>query len=137
MPSPTKIPIKISGALGRFFTTNLRCGCIKTNATENNAKYSIYGVKIAVRSAIANKKQYDGFGLFSPCIFDPSQSSKVGQNTIMISGVPLPAKNKNGVESTTREDARSDTLFLNQRFKSNISSTPSNNPMIILGNLIA
>lgn len=55
----------------------------------------------------------------------------------MISGVPLPAKNRNGVESTTRQDASSDTLLLNQRFRSKIRKKPSSKPIKILGNLIA
>ncbi len=55
----------------------------------------------------------------------------------MISGVPEPAKNKKGVDKTTKHDARSDTLLLNQRFNSKISKSPSSNPIRILGNLIA
>ena len=97
----------------------------------------MYGVKIAKRSAIAKSSEYIGLGRFSPWIFEPSQSSSVGQKTIIISGVPEPAKNKNGVERITKQEASNDTLLLNQRFRSKIKRKPSNRPIKILGNLIA
>ena len=129
-------PVKISGSLGRFRTTNRRCGCKDTKITQNAAKYNMYGVNIASAIEIANKNEYIGLGRFSPWIFEPSQRSSVGQNTSIIRGVPLPAKNKNGVDSTTRQDARSDTLFLNQRLRRSISKIPSTSPIIMLGSLI-
>ena len=54
-----------------------------------------------------------------------------------MSGVPFPARNKNGVDKTTRIDARRDTLLLNQRFNRRIKRSPSAKPTMILGNLIA
>ena len=92
---------------------------------------------MAASSATAKMKLYIGFGRFSPWIFEPSHSKSVGQNTIMINGVPEPAKNKNGVESTTSPDASKETLFLNQRFSRSINKKPSIKPIIILGSLIA
>ena len=74
---------------------------------------------------------------FLPLILEPSQSSNVGQKTNMISGVPLPARKRNGADKTVSTEAIIATLFLNQRFKSKIKSTPSNKPMIMLGSLIA
>lgn len=97
----------------------------------------MYGVKIESSIATANNNEYIGFGLFSPWIFDPSQSKSVGQNTIIMSGVPFPARNKNGVDKTTRQDARSDTLLLNQRLSRRISSKPRIRPTKILGSFIA
>lgn len=96
----------------------------------------MYGVKIAITIVIENRNEYIGFGRLSPWILDPNQSSKVGQNTNMIRGVPEPAKNRNGVESTTKHEASSETLFLNHRFSSKIKRIPSSNPIIILGSLI-
>lgn len=127
----------MSGSFGKSLITKRRCGCTNTNNTQNIAKYIIYGVKIDKSIAIANKKQYAGRGRFSPCIFDPSHSNKVGQNTIIISGVPLPAKNRNGVDNTIKHDASSDTLLLNQRLSSRINSNPNSRPMIMLGSFIA
>ena len=86
---------------------------------------------------MVNINEYDGFGRFSPSILEPSHNNNVGQNTIIISGVPDPAKNKNGVDSTIKHDASKDTLLLNQRLSSNISKNPSSSPMIMLGNFIA
>lgn len=80
-------------------------------------------------------KLYIGLGRFSPWILDPSHNNSVGQNTSMISGVPLPARNRNGVERMMRQDANKDTLFLNHRFKSRISRKPSRSPTKMLGNL--
>ena len=68
---------------------------------------------------------------------EPSQSKSVGQNTSIINGVPEPAKYKNGVDRTIKNDARSDTLFLNQRFKRRINRKPRSRPMMILGSLMA
>ena len=128
---------KESGSFGKPFNTNLKCGCSNTNITQNTAKYIIYGVKIESSIIIANKKQYIGLGLFSPWILEPSQSNSVGQNTSMISGVPLPAKNRNGVDSIIKHDARSDTLLLNHRFSRSINKKPKSNPMMMLGSLMA
>ena len=86
--------------------------------------------------AIVNTKQYIGFGLFSPCILDPSHNSNVGQNTNMINGVPEPAKNKKGVDNTIKQEASNDTLLLNQRLSRSINNKPRNKPIIILGNFI-
>ena len=72
MITSAAIPMKIianvtkSGNFGKLFNTNLRCGCNKTKTTQNTAKYSMKGVKIASAIAIANKKEYIGFGRFSP-----------------------------------------------------------------------
>lgn len=101
------------------------------------AKYIIYGVKIEKKRQIAKMKQYDGFGRFSPCIFEPSQSNKVGQNTNIISGVPEPAKNKNSVDKTIKHEVKSETLVLNQRLRSSIKKSPKQSPTKILGSLIA
>ena len=68
---------------------------------------------------------------------EPSQSNRTGQKTIIINGVPEPARKRNGVESVIKIDAKSETLFLNQRFKIKIKSNPSNNPIMMLGNLMA
>lgn len=76
-------------------------------------------------------------GKVLPWILEPSQSKTVGQKTSIISGVPEPARYKNGAESTVRIEAIKATLFLNQRFKSKIKNNPSKMPIIILGNLIA
>jgi hypothetical protein len=54
-----------------------------------------------------------------------------------MSGVPFPARNKNGVDKTTRQDARSDTLLLNHLLSNSIKSSPKIRPTIILGSLIA
>ena len=126
----------MSGSFGKLFITNLRWGCINTNNIQNTAKYIIYGVKIDNSIANAKAKQYIGLGRFSPWIFDPNQSKSVGQNTSMISGVPDPAKNKNGVDKTIRHDANKDTLLLNQRLSNNINKNPSSSPTKILGNFI-
>ena len=93
------------------------------------------GVKIERSIAIAKIKLYEGFGLFSPCILDPSHSNKVGQNTTIIRGVPDPAKNKKGVERMIKHDDKRETLLLNHRFKRRISINPNNNPTMILGSL--
>ena len=44
IPPRISSAIKTSGTLGKLFTINLRCGCRKTNNTQNIAKYGIYGV---------------------------------------------------------------------------------------------
>ena len=142
MPSITNpaniiIPTSTSGNFGKPFSTNLKCGCASTNITQNTAKYNIYGVKIDNSIMIANKKQYIGRGLLSPWILDPSHKSSVGQNTSIISGVPLPAKNRNGVDNIIRHDAKSDTLLLNHRFSRSINKKPKSSPMMMLGSLIA
>jgi len=93
-------------------------------------------VKIENSIAIANIKQYSGRGRFSPCIFDPNHNNKVGQNTTIINGVPDPAKNKKGVDSTIKHDASSETLLLNQRLSSSINRNPNSNPTITLGNFM-
>ena len=85
--------------------------------------------------AILKIKLYMGLGRFSPWILEPSHKSSVGQKTSIISGVPEPARKRNGVESITREEARRETLFLNQRFNNNISRKPKNRPMMMLGSL--
>ena len=137
MPAMINADTIESGSLGRLLITKRRCGCKNTKTRQKAVKYNIYGVKIEKSIATAKNNEYIGFGLFSPWIFEPSQSKSVGQNTIIISGVPFPAKNKNGVDKTTRQDARSDTLLLNQRFSKRISSKPRNRPTMILGSLIA
>ena len=137
IPLNTNSPTTTSGNFGKLLITNLRCGWQNTKITQKIAKYTIYGVKIESSNAIAKKNEYIGFGLFSPWILEPSQSSNVGQNKIIINGVPEPVKNKNGVDNTTKHDAKSETLFLNQRFRSKIKSKPKNRPTITLGNLIA
>ena len=86
---------------------------------------------------MVNTKLYIGFGRFSPWILDPSHKRRVGQKTIMMSGVPDPARNKNGVDKTIRHEAMSETLLLNHLLSSNIKSKPSTSPIIILGSLIA
>jgi hypothetical protein len=55
----------------------------------------------------------------------------------MMSGVPEPARYKNGVERTVTTDARSATLLLNQRLRRRIIRRPRPRPMIIDGSLIA
>jgi hypothetical protein len=97
----------------------------------------MYGVKMERRSTIANRNEYRGFGLFSPWIFEPSQRRSVGQNTSIIRGVPEPAKNRNGVERITKNDAMSDTLFLNQRLRRSTNKKPRSRPIRMLGSLIA
>ena len=86
--------------------------------------------------AIEKTKLYIGLGRFSPWIFDPNHNSSVGQKTNMMRGVPEPAKNRKGVESTIKQEVSSETLVLNQRFSSRINSTPSKSPIRILGSLI-
>ena len=137
MPAMINADTIESGSLGRLLITKRRCGCKNTKIRQKAAKYSIYGVKIENSIATAKSNEYIGFGLFSPWIFDPSQSKSVGQNTIIMSGVPFPARNKNGVDKTTRQDARSDTLLLNQRLSRRISSKPRIRPTKILGSFIA
>ena len=131
------IPTMLNGNFGKPFTTNLKCGCTNTKITQNTAKYIIYGVKMDSSIAMANKKQYAGRGRFSPWILEPSHKSSVGQNTSIISGVPLPAKYKNGVDSTIKHDASSETLLLNHRLSNKINKKPSNSPIIALGSFIA
>lgn len=80
-------------------------------------------------------KQYNGLGLVTPWIFEPSQSNSVGQKANIMSGVPEPAKNKNVADKTARIEARRATLFLNQRLSSKIRRIPNNTPMMILGSL--
>ena len=92
---------------------------------------------MASKSAKAKAKHHKGFGVFSPWILLPSHNKRVGQNTSMMSGVPEPARYKNGVDSTVNIEARSATLDLNQRFKRRIKRSPSPNPMIIEGSLMA
>ena len=116
---------------------NLKCGWTNTKIIQKIAKYIIYGVKIESSSMIAKMKQYKGFGRFSPWIFEPSQSKSVGQNTNIISGVPEPAKNRNGVDKIIKQDASRDTLLLNHLFKSKIKRNANIRPIIILGNFIA
>lgn len=72
-----------------------------------------------------------------PLILEPSQRSKVGQKTSIISGMPEPARYRNGAESTTRIEAMIATLFLNQRFSSKIINTPRARLITILGSLMA
>lgn len=137
IPLNTNSPTTTSGNFGKLLITNLKCGWQNTKITQKIAKYTMYGVKIESNNAIAKKNEYIGFGLFSPWILEPSQSSNVGQNRIIINGVPEPVKNRNGVDNTTKHDAKSETLFLNQRFKSRIKSRPKAKPTIILGSLSA
>ena len=68
---------------------------------------------------------------------EPSQSKRVGQNTNIISGVPVPMRDKKRVDRIIRIEARSDTLFLNQRLRIKINKKPSKIPIKIFGNLIA
>ena len=136
-PASKTIITSAKGSFGRFFRINLKCGWHKTSSTQNTAKYIIYGVKIEQSIASANIKLYIGLGRFSPWIFEPSQSSNVGQNTSIIKGVPEPARNRNGVDRIIKQDASKDTLFLNQRFRSRINRNPNTNPAKILGSLIA
>lgn len=136
IPANINSPTIVSGNFGKFFTMNLRCGCAMTNITQNAAKYNMYGVKIDSNIMIANRKQYIGRGRFSPWILEPSHKRRVGQNTNIINGVPLPAKNKKGVDSIIRQDASSDTLLLNHLFSSSIKRNPKNSPIMILGSLI-
>jgi hypothetical protein len=96
----------------------------------------MYGDKIDSSSIMAKKKQYIGLGRFSPWILEPIQRSNVGQNINIINGVPLPAKNKNGVDNTIKHDANKDTLLLNQRLSSSINRKPKSKPIIILGSFI-
>ena len=56
----------MSGTLGKLLIIKRRCGCKNTKSTQKTAKYNMYGVKIARRSARANKNEYSGFGFFSP-----------------------------------------------------------------------
>lgn len=97
----------------------------------------MYGVKIESSSDNAKAKQKIGSGRFSPWILEPSQSNNIGQNTSMISGVPVPISDKNNVDRVISIEASRDTLFLNQRFKIKIRRKPSNIPTIMFGNLIA
>ena len=55
----------------------------------------------------------------------------------MISGVPEPARYRNGIERIDRMLARRATLLLNQRFKSKTNKKPSPAAIMMLGNLIA
>ena len=137
IPAITNSPTIARGSFGKLLTMKRRCGCRNTKKTQNTAKYIIYGVKMANNSAIAKSNEYIGLGRFSPWILEPSQSSKVGQKTIIISGVPEPAINKNGVDRTIKMEARSETLLLNQRFRSKINSSPKARPTSTLGNLMA
>lgn len=95
----------------------------------------MYGVKIDNSIAIPKIKEYKGLGRFSPWIFEPSQRRSVGQKTSIISGVPEPAKKRNGVDNMIRHEASKDTLFLNQRFSNKMNRNPNTNPMIMLGSL--
>lgn len=109
-PSKT-INVITSGNFGRSLTIKRKCGWNKTNRMQKTAKYIIYGVKTEINIAIVKAKQYNGFGLFSPWILEPSQRSRVGQRTSIIKGVPEPAKNKNGVDNITKQEASKDTLL--------------------------
>ena len=93
-------------------------------------------MKIDNSIAIPKIKEYKGLGRFSPWIFEPSQRSKVGQKISIISGVPEPAKKRNGVDNMMRHEASKETLFLNQRFNNRMSKNPSAKPIMILGSLI-
>ena len=126
-----------SGNFGKLLIIKRKCGCKKTKKTQKTAKYTIYGVKIARSNATANSSEYIGLGRFSPWILEPSQSSSVGQKTIMISGVPEPAKNRNGVDKIIKIEASKDTLLLNHRFKRSTRSKPKSSPTIMLGSLMA
>ena len=97
----------------------------------------MYGVKMDKSRDKANAKQKIGSGRFSPWILEPSQSKRTGQNTNMISGVPVPINDRKIVESVIKIDASKDTLFLNQRFRIKIKRKPSKIPMIMFGSLIA
>ena len=86
--------------------------------------------------AIEKAKQYKGLGRFSPWIFEPNHNKNVGQKTSIMSGVPEPVRNRNGVERTIKQEVSSETLDLNQRLSSNINKTPDNNPTSMLGSLM-
>lgn len=92
-------------------------------------------MKTEASKAKAKTKQYIGFGLVTPWILEPNQSSRVGQNTSMIKGVPDPARYKNDADKTAKIEDSSATLFLNQRLRSNINNMPSTAPIMILGSL--
>lgn len=96
----------------------------------------MYGVKIDSKSMTANKNEYRGFGRFSPWILEPNHSKSVGQKTIIINGVPEPAKNKKGVDRIIKHEAKSETLLLNHLLSSNINKNPNKSPTMILGSLI-
>ena len=66
VPRPIIMMVMKRGILGRFRTIKRRCGWKNTNITQKMAKYIIYGVKIASRSAAAKAKQKIGLGRFSP-----------------------------------------------------------------------
>lgn len=95
------------------------------------------GVKIEKRSVKAKMKQNVAWGFFSPWIFEPSHNNNVGQKTTMMSGVPVPARWRNGIERTVIMLARSATLLLNQRFSNRIIKKPRAIATMMLGNLIA
>ena len=58
------------------------------------------------------------------------------QNTIMIVGVPEPARNKNAVDRVVRIEPTIATSDLNQRLRSRITNRPVSTAMIIDGNLM-
>ena len=67
---------------------------------------------------------------------EPNHSNNVGQNTIIINGVPEPARNRNGVDKIIKIDARSETLLLNHRFNKRTNRRPKNKPIMMLGSLM-
>lgn len=70
-------------------------------------------------------------------ILEPSQSSRVGQKTNIIRGVPEPVRYRNGADKTARMEVIIATLFLNQRFRRRIKRKPRKKPKMMLGSLIA
>ena len=64
---------------------------------------------------------------------EPSQSSKVGQKTTIIRGVPLLTRKRKFEERTAIILAIMAVLFLNQRFKRRIRKRPRKPPIMILG----
>ena len=71
-----------------------------------------------------------------PTIFDPDQSMMASQNTYMMAGVPLVARNKNAVDSVVRIEAMIATSDLNQRFKSRMMKNAVATAIMIDGSLI-
>ena len=81
-------------------------------------------------------KHQIGAGCSLPCTFEPSQSKKVGQKTIMMRGVPLLTKKRKLEDKTVIILAMIAVLFLNQRFRRRTKSSPRTLPTKILGSLI-
>ena len=85
---------------------------------------------------IPKRKHQLVLGLFSPWTLEPTQSKRVGQKTIMISGVPLLTRKRKLEERTVMILAMMAVLFLNQRLSKRIIKIQVIAPMITLGSIM-